>query len=169
MPNALYPSLSWPDICQHAYPPNHLTACPIGNQCSQRGSPSVLGQDRGWRDCVILSSLFLNLPDKYQRRTRADDIELSPTIPAVLRRHLLSSTQNCDISWGSSSFIITAVLQVHGRGRTLCTPISSETLGSPAARPYRGPGRLRTLYSCLRAKNGHPFWNSHSGPIWRIV
>jgi len=146
MPNALYPSLSWPLICQHAYPPNRLTTYPIGNQCSQRGSPSVLGPDRGRRDCVVPSRLFLNLLDKYERRTRANDIVSSPAIPALLRRHLLSSTQNCLTSWGSSSFIISAVLQVHGQGRTaLCTPISSGTHGSPAARPYRGPGQLRTL------------------------
>ena len=107
----------------------------------------MLGQDRGRRDCVIPSSLFLNLTDKYERRTRANDIVSSPAIPAVLRRHLLSSNQNCVTSWGSSYFIITAVLQVHGRGRTLCTPILSRTLCSPATRPYRGPRRLRTLYS----------------------
>jgi len=47
---------------------------------------------------------------------------------------------------------MTAVLQVHGRGRTaLCRPVSSGVLGSPPAGPYRGPGRLRTLVSLLHS------------------
>jgi len=33
-------------------------------QCSQRGSPSVLGKDEDGRHFVVPSRLFLNLPDK---------------------------------------------------------------------------------------------------------
>jgi len=41
---------------------------------------------------------------------------------------------------------MTAVLGIKGRGRTtFCRPVSSGGLGSPPARPYGGPGRLRTL------------------------
>jgi len=39
-----------------------------------------------------------------------------------------------------------SVLGIQGRGQTtFCGPVSSEGLGSPPARPYGGPGRLRTL------------------------
>ena len=35
------------------------------------------------------------------------------------------------------------------RGRTtFCRPVSSRALGNPAAGPYGGPGRLRTLCTC---------------------
>ena len=48
-------------------------------------------------------------------------------------------------SWGLSSFLMTAVLEIQGRGRTaFCRPVSSRGLGSPPAGPYGGPGRLRT-------------------------
>jgi len=122
-------------------------------QCSQRGSPSVLGQDEDGRHFVVPSRLFQNLPDKLEQRTRTDDIVSSPTVPrrlppssavfrcfplfsavpyrppsspAVLCRHLPSHTRRCLTSWGSSSFVMTAVLEVQGRERTaFCRPVRS--------------------------------------------
>jgi len=52
-----------------------------GQQCSQRGSPSVLGQDEDGRHFVVPSRLFQNFPDKLEQRTRTDDIVSSPTVP----------------------------------------------------------------------------------------
>ena len=43
-----------------------------------------------------------------------------------------------------------------------------EPLGDSSRLGQGSTSRLE-LYSCLRAKNGHPFGNSHSGPRWRIV
>ena len=72
-----------------------------------------------------------------------------PPSPAVLRppgRPLPSPTRICLRLWGLSSFLMTAVLEIQGRGRTaFCRPVSSQALGSPPTRPYEGPGRLRTL------------------------
>ena len=34
------------------------------DQCSQRGSPSVLSQDEDGRQCVVPTGHFLKLPDK---------------------------------------------------------------------------------------------------------
>ena len=51
---------------QHKFP---NPACPIA-QCSQRGSPSVLKEDRGGRRRVVPSSLFSNLPYHPPPRTR---------------------------------------------------------------------------------------------------
>ena len=150
------------------------------NQCSQRGSPSVLGQDEDGRHFVVPSRLFQNLPDKLEQRTRMDDIVSSPTVPhrpppspvvprrplwstAVFRRlpmfsdvfrcfpmfsdvfrcfppspivppsspgvlckHLPSPTRRCLTSWGSSSFLMTAGLEVQGRERrAFCRPVQS--------------------------------------------
>jgi len=142
-------------------------------QCSQRGSPSVLGKDEDGRHFVVPSRLFLNLPDKQEPRTRTDDIVSSPTVPhrpppssavfrcfplfsavphrpppspAVLCSYLSPPGRSCLRSWGSSSLLMTAVLGIQGRGRTtFCRPVSSGGLGSPPAGPYGGPGRLRTL------------------------
>ena len=67
----------------------------------------------------------------------------SSTAPS---RPLPSPTRICLRSWGLSSFLMTAVLEIQGRGRTaLRRPVSSRGLGSPPAGPYGGPGRLRTL------------------------
>jgi len=49
-----------------------------------------------------------------------------PSSPAVLCRHLPSHTRRCLTSWGSSSFVMTAVLEVQGRERTaFCRPVRS--------------------------------------------
>jgi len=49
-----------------------------------------------------------------------------PSSPAVLCRHLPSHTRRCLTSWGSSSFVVTAVLEVQGRERTaFCRPVRS--------------------------------------------
>ena len=70
----------------------------------------------------------------------------SSTPPAVPYRPLPSPTRICLRSWGLSSFLMTAFLEIQGRGRTaFCRPVSSRALGSPPAGPYGGPGRLRTL------------------------
>jgi len=86
-------------------------------------------------------------------RTRTDDIVSSPTVPyhpasssavfqyfpmfpaipavppwypAVLCKHLLSTTRRCLIWWGSSSFLMTAVLEVQVREPTaFCRPVRS--------------------------------------------
>jgi len=92
-----------------------------------------------------------------------------PSSPAVLCRHLPSHTRRCLTSWGSSSFLMTAVLEVQGRERTaFCRPVRSfskvarevgmkdEDGPRPAVpsrpgllavprRAPRGPGPLRTL------------------------
>ena len=44
-------------------------------QCSQRGSPSVLGLDGGGRRLAVPSGLFQNLPCAPARRT------ISPAVP----------------------------------------------------------------------------------------
>jgi len=76
-----------------------------------------------------------------------------PSSPAVLCRHLPSHTGGCLTSWGSSSFVMTAVLEVHGRERTaFCRPVRSfskvarqvgmkDEDGPPPAVPSR-PGLL---------------------------
>jgi len=49
-----------------------------------------------------------------------------PSSPAVLCRHLPSHTRRCLTSWGSSSFLMTAVLEVQGLERTaFCRPVRS--------------------------------------------
>ena len=69
-----------------------------------------------------------------------------PPSPATPSRPLPSPTRICLRSWGLSSFLVAAVLEIQGRGRTtFCRPVPSRALGSPPAGPYGGPGRLRTL------------------------
>jgi len=154
--------------------------CGYHAQCSQRGSPSVLGQDEDGRHFVVPSRLFQNLPDRLKQGTRTDDIVSSrpvifrtcptsksqgpgrttlcrppssptvlcrpppspavfrcfpmfsavpcrpPSSPAALCRDLPSHTRRCLTSWGSSSFVMTAVLEVQGRERTaFCRPVRS--------------------------------------------
>jgi len=49
-----------------------------------------------------------------------------PSSPAVLCKHLPSPTRRCLTSWGSSSFLMTAVHEVQGRERTaFCRPVRS--------------------------------------------
>jgi len=49
-----------------------------------------------------------------------------PSSPAVLCKHLPSPTRRCLTSWGSSSFLMTAVLEVQGRERrAFCRPVRS--------------------------------------------
>jgi len=49
-----------------------------------------------------------------------------PSSPAALCRDLPSHTRRCLTSWGSSSFVMTAVLEVQGRERTaFCRPVRS--------------------------------------------
>ena len=65
---------------------------------------------------------------------------------------LPSPTRLCLRSWGLSSFLMPAVLEIEGRGRkAFCRPVSSRGLGSPPAGPYGGPGRLRTLIRPVRS------------------
>ena len=68
-------------------------------------------------------------------------------------RPLPSPTRICLRSWGLPSFLMTAVLEIQGRGRTeFCRPVPSRALGSPPAGPYGGPGRLRTLLLHIRSR-----------------
>ena len=60
-------------------------------------------------------------------------------------RPLPSPTRIYLRSWGLSSFLMTAVLEIQG-------------LGSPPAGPYGGPGRLRTLVG--HAANRMDIWNA---------
>ena len=49
-----------------------------------------------------------------------------PSSPAALCRDLPSHTRRCLTSWGSSSFVMRAVLEVQGRERTaFCRPVRS--------------------------------------------
>jgi len=125
-------------------------------QCSQRGSPSVPGQDEGGRHCAAphrpppSSVVPRRLPmfsDVFQCFPLFSAVPCRPPpSPAVLCSYLPSPDRSCLRSWGSSSLLITAVLGIQGRGRTtFCRPVSSGGLRSPPAGSYGGPGRLRTL------------------------
>jgi len=95
-----------------------------------------------------------------------------PPPPAVPQRHLPSPTRNCLTSWGSSSFIMTAVLQVPRRGGTeLCRPVSSGALGSPPVWPYRGPRRCEHWHRMILIafELGRSFTLRYPSPAGAIV
>ena len=101
--------------------------------CSPVRSFSKVARQVGIEDedgphSVVPSRLFLNLPDKKNSGTRTDEIVSSPSSPAVFHHPLPplpSPTRICLRSWGLSSFLMTAVLQIQGRGRTAFGPVQS--------------------------------------------
>ena len=117
---------------QLVVPSGHFLSCPVSRN-GRRGRTAFCGpvrsfskfarqvgiEDEDERHSVVPSRLFLNLLDKNNSGTRTDEM-------CRPRRPLPSPTRICLRLWGLSSFLITAVLEIQGRGRTaFCRPIRS--------------------------------------------
>ena len=131
------------------------------------------GQERG---PATLRRPVLSFPElsRQEPMTRTDNIVSSTTVPrhplpsptifhhlppspVVLCSYLSSPGRSCLRSWGSLLLLITAILEIQGRGRTtFCHPVSSGGVGSPHTGPYGGPGWLRTLSSIRQTNLGDP-------------
>ena len=72
-----------------------------------------------------------------------------PSSPAVLCRHLPSHARRCLTSWGSSSFLMTAVLEVQGREQTaFCRPVRSFSKVARQVGMKDGDGPRPAVPSC---------------------
>jgi len=127
----------------------------LGNvHCSQRGSPSVLKEDRGGRRHVVPSSLFPNLPYNLPPRTKGPIIPIEnvsyccprppPPSPAAPR-------QSCQFPYANLSYIEgPAVLKNDSRhevfpgenGPPFALPSCSGLLAVAPPGPTGGPDRL---------------------------
>ena len=87
-----------------------------------------------------------------------------PQSPAVPSRRLQSPTLICLTLQGPPSSTKTAVLRFLGPAWTaFCRPVPSGALGSPPAGPYRGPGRLRTLFIAAHPSGVRSFLSGRLG------